>query len=496
MTTAPVRRPSGVESRPLPAKLGPLGRPIGIVTSSDDREFLPAALEILETPAPPGRIAFIWIACAMVIAAIAWSCIAKLDIYTVAPGRVQPIGRSKIVQSLVPGKVKAILVTSGAKVHADDVLLELDPADADADREKAAGDLDNVEAEIARRHAEMEAVQSGALPVVDIAFPPNVSNADRLLAQRVLTAELSQYEASLNTDRAKLSEALATRDKLISTIELRGHLLAVLQKQLDMKQALWAKQVGSLTQVLAAEQQLDQALTDMGSDKGQLQEAEAAVISAKRQITQLEKQFLADQADKLSAAVKQRNELTQDMIKAITNVKHTKLRAPISGTVQQLAVTTIGQVVTQGQPLLVIVPENEPLTVEALVPSSDFGFIKAGQKAVIKLDAFPFDRYGVINGQVTHISRDSVYDKDAETADANTLPQSNYWMLSPTPKTAGLVYPVWIHPDRDWIMADGKRVLLTAGMTAQIEVRTDKRRIIDYLLSPLRDIGSEAFHER
>lgn len=496
MRGAEVRRLPGTKASPKPAKLGPLGRPLSLITSADDREFLPAALEILETPVPPGRVAFIWIVCVAAIAALAWSCVAKLDIYTVASGRVQPVGRSKIVQSLIPGKVKGLLVANGTKVHAGELLLQLDATAADADRAKAASDLDNADAEIARRRAEIQAVQSDGLSVAGITFPAQVNKETRMLARKVLKAELAQYEASLKTDQATLAQAVASKNKLVSMIELRSDLIGVLKKQLEMRRELEAKKVGSLARVLDAQQQLDQALTDLSSDKGQLQEAEAAVVGAERKITQLKTQFLAEQADKLSSAVARRGELRQELIKGITNVKETKLRAPISGTVQQLAVTTLGQVVTQGQPLLVIVPENQPMTVEALIPAADFGFIKAGQKVVIKLDAFPFDRYGVINGKVSRISQDSVYDKDAESSDANNLGQSNYWMLNPIPKTGGLVYPIWVHPDRSWITIHGKRVHLTAGMTAQIEIRTGERRMIDYLLAPLREVGTAAFHER
>jgi hemolysin D len=496
MSEAPVRRLPIAKRPPPPAKLGPLGRPLKLVTSSDDREFLPAALEILETPASPGRIAFVWILFAIFASAITWSWIAKLDIYTTAPGRVQPVGRSKIVESLDPGKIETILVTNGSKVRKGQVLLTLDPTEADADRDKSTSDLAHTEAEIARRRAEIDAVQSGATAIQRIVFPTNVGKAARIIAQKVFIAELSQYFSSLNTDEAKLAEAMATRGKLISTIASRKHLIAVLQQQLKMKQELQTKHVGSLLQVLEAQQQLDQGLTDLSSDEGQLQEAKASVVAAKRTIGQLQQQFIADQADKLADAIKQRNDLEQDLVKAITKVGYTELRAPVSGMVQQLAVTTIGEVVTPGQPLLVVVPEKEPMVVEALVQSSDFGFVKVGQKAVIKLDAFPSGQYGVINGEVMQISRDSVYDKDVATADATSLQQSNKWMLSATPKTEGLVYPVWIRPAHDWIEADGKKIFFTAGMTAQIEIRTGKRRIIDYLLSPLREVATQAGHER
>lgn len=479
-----------------PANTGPLGRPLRLVTSSDDREFLPAALELIETPASPRRIAFIWIACAMLASAVAWSCFAKLDIFAVAPGRLQVIGRSKIIQSLDPGKVSAILVANGTRVTAGQTLITLDPTDADADRARALSDLQAAEAEIVRRRAEIAAVLSGSAAVTRVTFPQNVGPAARMLAQKVLIAELSQYLSSVKRYRAKLAESAAAKERLVSTIAARQHVRAVLQNVLQMRRQLMAKQVGSRLAVLQAEQQLDQVLTEMSSDTGKLQEAEAAILSTKREINQLQKQFVAEQADKLATAVRERNDVEQELIKAAAKVRRTRLRAPISGTVQQLAVTTIGQVVTPGQPLLVIVPNHAKMEVEALVASSDFGFVKIGQKAVVKLAAFPFNRYGTIKGKVVRLSRDSVYDKDIAMGDAATLPQSNASLLSTTPQTQNLVYPVWVDMIRDWVSVHGKHVLLRPGMTATIEIRTGRRSVIDYLLSPLRRMASQAGHER
>ena len=479
-----------------PPKLGPLGRPLMLVTSADDREFLPAALEILETPASPRRIAFIWLAWMMLGAAVVWSCLAKLDIFAVAPGRIQTVGYSKLIQSLDPGKVKAVMVENGSKVKAGDVLMELDPIEANADRDKASSDLEAIDAEIARRRTEIGMFLSGATAIPEIAFPANVGEAARALARKVFLAELSQYETSVNAAQAKLDQANATRDKLTSTLKYREQLVSVLQRRLQMRKELMDKQVGSLSNVLDAQWQLDQGLTDMATDKGQLQEAEAAAVAANREISRLQKQFIAEQSDKLSLAVKQRGEVEQELIKTGAKAKRMQLLSPIDGTVQQLAVTTIGQVVTSAQPLMVIVPNSGPMEIEALVPSGDFGFIKVGQKAVVKLDSFPFSRYGSLEGTVVRVAHDSVYDKDAAATDASTLPQSNSWMLNATPKTRNLVYPVWVSLDRNSIKADDREIQLSAGMTASIEIRTGSRRVIDYLLSPLREMASQAAHER
>jgi hemolysin D len=479
------------------AKLTPFSRGLRLVTSSDDREFLPAALEILETPASPKRVAFIWIVCLMMAAALGWSYVARLDIYAVASGRIQPSGRSKVIQPLDPGKVKTIAIDNGMRVKAGDLLLELDSTDAYAERDAAAADLEAFDAEIPRRRAEIEAVLSGAPSSPKVVFPSNVGPSLQMRELNVLGAEMAQYKSSRETLKAQFAEKTATQSRLRSSIAAREQLIAVLNQRLSMKRELLARQAGPLTAVLDAQQQVEQELTNMAYDKGQLLETEAGMVSIESKMDEQQKQFIADQATKLADAERKRDHLAEDLLKAVAKADRVRLTAPISGTVQQLAVNTIGQVVTTGQPLLVIVPDSGTLEIEALVPNTDIGFLEVGQDAVIKIDAFPFSRYGTVDGKVVRVSRDAVYDKDITSADAATSPlKQNASILDPNPKVQGLVYPVTVELSQRHIVVEGKQVPLAAGMTATIEVRTGDRRVIDYLLSPLREIVLQSGHER
>ena len=174
------------------------------------------------------------------------------------------------------------------------------------------------------------------------------------------------------------------------------------------------------------------------------------------------------------------------------------LTSPIDGTVQQVAVTTIGQVVTPGQPLLVIVPSDGPIDVQAQVENKDIGFVEVGQEAIIKVDAFPFTRYGTLSGKVMQVSRDAIESREASAsgdADAIAKGQSVSQMTGTAP-TQDLVYPVKVELDRDMIAADGKDVRLTPGMTVSVEIRTGHRRVISYLIAPILETTSSAGHER
>ena len=483
------------------AKTGPMARPLRLITGSDDREFLSAALEILETPASPRRIAFIWLVCLIFAGALIWSCFAKLDIYAVASGRIQPSGRSKVVQSLDPGKIKLVSVANGMRVNAGDTLLQLDPTEAEADRRSAASELEAADAEVARRQAAIDAVRSGAgapglATATTIRFPENVASAARQREQVVLAADLAQYAASLAGLQGQLGQNLATKEKLSASIAQRSRLLGVLQQRVEMRHQLVQLQVGSVAARLDAQQQLESELTNVASEKGQLLEAEAAALTTRYRIEQLMHQFVADQANKLSDTLNRRDRLKENVIKADAKADRMQLVSPISGTVQQLSVTTIGQVISVGQPLLVIVPHTGPIEIEALVQNRDFGFVAVGQEAVVKIDAFPFTRYGTVAGEIVRISHDAVFDKDLTRMDA-AMPQSQTSStLDATPKTQGLVYPVAVQLERSSMLVDGKETPLMPGMTATVEIRTGERRVIDYLLSPLREVASQAGHER
>ena len=187
----------------------------------------------------------------------------------------------------------------------------------------------------------------------------------------------------------------------------------------------------------------------------------------------------------------------RDLIKAQSKASHTVLKAPIAGTVQQLAVSSLGQVVAAGQPLLTIVPADDAIEVKAMIANADIGFVKVGEEAVIKVDAFPFTRYGTIGGTVAKVFGDAVDERDAtELSDAANAARPQGADPGSPLKTQNLVFPATIRLAQRFIDVDGQQVALRPGMAVTVEVRTGRRRAIDYLLAPLREVASEAGRER
>ncbi len=501
MSTAPVPLPAPRRAR-LPAVLsrvpalvsrgGAAPRPVTAYT-----EFLPAHLEILETPASPKMAFLLWTICGMMTAAIAWSSLAKIDIYAEAQGRIQPSGRSKVIQPLDVGRVQAIAVSNGSIVKAGDLLVQLDSTQSDADRDAARAELQSLHAEIARRTTEIVDVQA-AVANPTITYPPDVSDGFRRREDSVFQAEMSQFQAQNEGLQAQLAEKTARGQRLAANISARAKVIASMTERLTMKQTLETRQAGTHAAVIDASQLLENEQRNLMDDNGQVLENDAAAVSLRRRIDQVKRDFLATQNQKVTDAERRRDAVEQNDIKATDRAQHARIVAPIDGTVQQLAVTTVGQVVTSGQPLMVIVPSAGALEVMALVQNQDIGFVKGEQEVVLKVDAFPFSHYGTLKGTVKRISNEAVDSQEATaSSDASTLARPvNNSVLTGSQRVQNLVYPVSVQLEKTVINADGKEVPLMPGMMVTAEIQTGSRRVIQYLLAPVWEAASQSAHER
>jgi hemolysin D len=455
-----------------------------------DWEFLPAALEILNSPPSPVRFAMIWMICAMFAAALAWSYFGWVDIHAVASGKLQPSGRSKLLQPLEAGKVVAVYVENGAHVNAGDILVELDPTETTADRETLTRELRSLDAEITRRLAAIRHLRDKQ-PVAPLAVD------DRELREReeaVMVSDLRQLSATQDTLRSQIAERKAQKNRLTMGITARQRLITALQERVNMRDTLMNKGAGSKAAVIDALQEKEREATSLATDQGQLLEADANMHTLESRLEEAAAGFLADYTQKLADAQRKRDHTVQELVKAQSKSERTRLRAPIAGVVQQLSITTIGQVVSGGQQLMTIVPLDAPLEIEAMVLNSDIGFVEAGQRAAVKIEAFPFTRYGTLEATVTKVSRDAV-DVKADDKTATTANATGGATVKPSAGQT-LIFPATLKPKTQNIAVDGKVVPLTAGMAVTVEIKTGERRIIDYLLSPLREVTSTAGHER
>jgi len=458
--------------------------------NNEELEFLPAALELIETPASPlGRMTM-WTIVALAVAAVAWACLGKVDIIATAPGRVIPSGQVKLIQPFEIGVVKAIHVTDGDHVRAGDVLIELDPTTNQADQDRVARDLVQAQLDAARLTA---ALAGNADSFVT---PEGADPALTAAARRQLVSMVSQHQAKISGLDQQISAKTAERDQAKSTIVKVEASLPIVEKRVEIYAKLAANQYSSKVSALEAQQQLVEAQDDRAVAKHQLEGAEASIAALVQQKQEADAEFRSQTLDDLAKAKQKLAELNQDQIKATQRTELQTLKAPVDGTVEQLAVHTVGGVVTPAQSLMVVVPEGSKLQIEAMLPNRDVGFVRAGQSAEVKVDAFTYTRYGLLHGTVDGVSRDTVQNDRAPSGQGGQRPGEAKPADDEDAPQPGSAYIARVSLAQSGVETEDGMQPLEPGMTVTAEIKTGRRRVIEYLLSPLLRYKHEGLRER
>jgi hemolysin D len=229
--------------------------------------------------------------------------------------------------------------------------------------------------------------------------------------------------------------------------------------------------------------------------KSHLQESEAALAAITQTRDQTAAEFRRTRYTELVDAERKAHGFKEDLIKAQEKTRLQQLTSPVDGTVQQLAVHTVGGVVTPGQVLLVVVPADTKLQIEAMVSNHDIGFVREGQDAQIKVDTFSFTRYGLLHGNVLSVSRDAIVrDKPQDKSGGNGTPGAE--ADSSEPRGQDMSYSARVSLDRTQMDIEERTVDLSPGMAVTVEIKTGSRRVISYLLSPLLKFKQQALRER
>jgi hemolysin D len=457
--------------------------------AGEDRDFLPAAVEILETPPPLAVTLRAYLLCGALILAIAWTIFFRVSTYAVAPGKILAVGDTKVVQPIEAGQVSAIRVKEGDSVKQNDVLVELNPTEADAARTIVADKLVNLRAEAARRRVETTAARAEPVDVkAAVAWDADIPQNVREREAGVLGSDLSQLAAAIKDLEAKRKVKEAARDSASSSIAAEKSLSAATTEQLGMHQQLETKGWDSHVRVLEALEPLKQQEVELATLQGNYDDAVAAIPVIDSQIASARESFVTDDVQKVAAAERQIEDLTQQLTKADRTVADMTLRAPVAGTVHAVAVTSVGQAVTPGQQIMQVVPSGAALQATAYVLNTDIGFVREGQPAVVKIDTFPYTRYGTIAGKVTKVATDAITGVDALNEQKNGSQPVQSGASSATgaaQQTNDLVFPVEIALTKSTIDVNGKPVALSPGMSVVVEITTGEQRIISYVMYPL-----------
>jgi len=430
-------------------------------------EFLSPALEIEETPPSPARRVLIWAIFAMLILTFLWSYFGKVDEVAVARGKVIPDGRVKVIQPMETGVIKAIHVEEGQRVKEGQMLIELDPTIKQADVASTAKALSIHVTDKERLMEELNGEKTGNRQEA-------IGNGRKAkgifeLQNKLKEARESEYKAREDALRLIISQrenALFAAEAILTKLEKT---YAILKEQEDAYRNLYKHEYISKMDLLNKQMEFHSAEQELEAQKRIARQAKDSLEEARKNLDALKKErekgILSDIVDREKSITA----IEGEVIKAKKRYELEKLCSPVAGTVHGLASYTVGGVVTPAQPIVTVVPDGTPLIIEAMALNKDIGFLKVGQEAEVKLDTFPFQKYGTIKGKVVFISPDAFEDEKL-----------------------GPVYKMKVELEKPSINVDGNGILVSPGMAVTVEVKTNKRRVIEFFLSPIVKYAKES----
>lgn len=435
-----------------------------------DHEFLPAALEIMEKPPSPGWRWLMLILCSLFAIALLWSILGRVDVVAIATGKVIPATSVKVIQPIEIGAVRAIHVRNGQRVRRGQLLIELDPTLAGADEAQATQGLLSARIARARNDALLGHLQGRrARFVAPPGTPPDIARTQAEFIRRTI-AEYEAERASMAQSRA---ERAAEREAALAELAKLRETLPLVEQQLAARKNLSDRGHFSKLKVLEYEQLRVEHIQNIRVQESNAAKAGAAIANLDAQMARLRETFGKTAVTQVSEADDRSSVATEELRKSARRREFQQIRSPVDGVVQQLAVNTVGGVVEPAQPLMVIVPSASEVAVEAQILNKDIGFVREGQEVRVKLEAYPFTDYGLIQGVVESISRDAIQDEKL-----------------------GLIYAARIRLGRRTIRVGNRDEPIGPGLAVQAEIKTGERRIIQYLLSPISEAVSEAGRER
>nr|WP_312230244.1 HlyD family type I secretion periplasmic adaptor subunit [Pseudomonas sp.] len=440
---------------------------------SHEVQFLPAALALQEKPVHPAPRYIQWTIMLFAALALVWACFGEIDVVATATGKIVPSGKTKVIQPNEVAVVKAIHVHDGQRVKAGELLVELDSQITGADVERLHSELLAAQVDSARAQLLLQAIKDKTEPASVSGFIANATPAQQESLQRWVQGQYLELRAALDQSDAQIEQREAEIRSLRASITALSKTLPISRELAADYRGLLDKQFVAKHAYLEKEQILLDQERELAQQKARISELEAALKAAQQQRTGVLAQTRRAMLDLQNDADVRAASLTQELRKAEQRNRLTQLTAPVDGTVQQLAIHTQGGVVTQAQPLMVIVPSDQPVEVEAMLENKDVGFVRPGQAVEVKVETFNFTKYGVVDGTVASVSSDAIDDEKL-----------------------GLVYSTRIQLKDSAIAVGHGLVDLTPGMAVRAEVKTDKRRVIDYFLSPLQQYSSEGMRER
>jgi len=451
-----------------------------LTLSAEALDFVPGLLAIQESP--PGRLprVVMYMVVTLCVILILWSIFGKLDIVASAEGRLVPQTYVKIVQPADGGIVQEILVREGEHVVAGQVLMRMDTKDAKADES-------TLQTQLALRSLQLRRIDA---ELGNVALKKSASDPEDLYSQVA-----AQYREHRLGYMNALGEAQEAHTKAKRDYDSGSEVLAklrevtpILKKQADAYADMGKDGYVPQLQVSDKQREYLEKSRDLRAQESTLASLQAAVAASGKQVEQVSSKYRSDLHNERIDAEGQYRKLQQDWIKQEHKTGLLELRAPQAGIAKDLATHTVGTVVSPGTVLLLLVPDHEPLIAEVMVKNEDVGFTYPQQKVKLKLSAYPFQQYGMLDGQVMTIG--------ADASDGGSQAQPGKDSSSKNNPPATQIYKALISLDTQQLSAHGKEFKLVPGMQVVAEINEGQRSVMQYLLSPLQKTVQESGRER
>lgn len=448
--------------------------------SPDALDFAPGLLAIQESP--PARMprAVLYTVGTLLALLMVWATVGRLDIVASAEGKLIPATYLKLVQPADAGIVKDILVHEGERVEAGQVLLRLDAQDAEADAARLGTDLALRSLQLRRIDAEL----SSSRLIRKSDDPPDLFRqvqAQYLERHQTYLDSLGQTEEQLHKSQRDYESGVAVLSKLEQTNP-------ILKSQAEAYAGLGGE--GYVPKVTASDKQraFIENQQDLIAQRATVEGLQAAVHESEEALRQVKSKYRSDLENERIDAQGEYDKLQQDLAKQTHRSKLLELKAPQSGIVKDLATHTVGTVVSTGTVLLTIVPENVPLVAEVFIRNDDVGFVHPHQNVKIKLAAYPFQKYGLLDGRVLQIWPDATEPSSSGEAPSRATEAS-------TEKEPG-GFKAWVGLDHQRLDSGGEFLTLVPGMQVIAEIREGRRSVLQYLLSPIKGALHDGGRER
>ena len=433
-----------------------------------EKEFLPAVLEVTEMPPSHAARLLTYVIVAMFTVLILWSVIGKIDIIATAAGKLMPASNIKTIQTLTDSEIEEIYVQEGEYVKAGQDLIKFNQTEVIANISRIENEIEALKIAIARLQALLT-----ENPQENFNYDRDIDAYLIKMHADLLKSQIIEKSARIDVLKGQIAKAEKEKDTISADLGRIEKLLPSVTERIEKKKILVDKKLLARLTFLEQQEELTNLQEQRNVQAKKMAETEENIEYLKKELRQYLAEFDKNLMQELTENREKLASYQQELVKYREALKRTVVKAPLSGYVQQLVYHTKGGVVETAKPIMNIVPENYKLEAQVMILNKDIGFVRPEQDVEIKIDSFPFTKYGTLKGKVHNISGDAVQDEKL-----------------------GLVFNARLTLSDNKIKADGQIIRLKPGMSVTAEIKTGKRRVIEYLLSPVMKYLNESMRER